>query len=379
MTMTDPILQMLAYELAGIFAALSIWLILRASKKDKQVQEDAAKAVKKLKRLKDQRLESLTALLAEKYGLVGDALSQTAAELQEHEQQVYRSLLNIFVEQDGKALTTIPSQVEQALNAGLDLLPVGGEQASAEVAPPIDNTKELQEQLEENTQKLDQIMTAISQNQSTEIIDEEPVAEEENVEIDVTDVTDEIVEEIDVTDVEIEVDAVDGADVTEEIEEVDVTDVIADIEVEEEPEATASDSEPTAIAEEALVSIDDIDALLEDIDVDIEVADEQDEGDGDGIDLSALDDDEEEPPKKTEAELVVATADSANSNSNQQQDNSEQSIESDTVEQEAVSAMDLDNVADDDINDILNQVDNVMDDIDSPEIEAEPENEEAQL
>ena len=150
MTMTDPILQMLAYELAGIFAALSIWLILRANKKHKQLQTDAAKAVKKLKRLKDQRVESLTSLLADKYGLTGDALAQTANELQDHEQQIYKELLNIFVDQNVKALNAIPNQLEQALNAGLNLLPVGSD-ARVEKSDQMatDLTKELQDQIDE--------------------------------------------------------------------------------------------------------------------------------------------------------------------------------------------------------------------------------------
>ncbi|NQY27670.1 MAG: hypothetical protein HRT92_10925, partial [Piscirickettsiaceae bacterium] len=372
--MTDPILQMLAYELAGIFAALSLWLILRASKKQNQVQADAAKAVKKLKRLKDQRLDSLNTLLAEKYGLVGEALSQTTLALQEHEQQIYKSLLTLFVEQNGKALSNLPSQVEKALNAGLDLLPVGVEHTSSEVIVSVDNTKELQEQIEENTQKLDQIMMVISQNQSAITKDDKSNVEAVNIDIEVIEsIGDTIDAEEDEADIDIDDivanTEVTGIDVSDDIIESDentadsdVGDIVDDIVDDGDSDSEAN---PVELEEEDLVSVDDIDALLENIDVEIEVDDPPDDEAGEGIDLAALDE-EEDSPKKIEAESVVATADSANSN--QQQDKSEQSIESDTVEQESVSEMDLDDVADNDINE-LTQVDNVMDELDTPETE----------
>ncbi|MDQ7072619.1 MAG: hypothetical protein Q9N32_02455 [Gammaproteobacteria bacterium] len=95
--MNDPIMQMLAYELAVIFLLLSIWLIFRAYKKNKQVQSDAIKLAKKVSKDKDKRSEQLTEKLASKYGLTGEALSQAVADFQEKEQQLNKTVINLFV------------------------------------------------------------------------------------------------------------------------------------------------------------------------------------------------------------------------------------------------------------------------------------------
>jgi len=102
--MTDPTFQMLAYELALIFGLLSSWLLFKAHKKNKKLQADAAAAVKKIKRLKDRRIEQLTTILSEKYGLTGQALEQAAEEFQNREQKIYKAQLALFVEQDTKTL-----------------------------------------------------------------------------------------------------------------------------------------------------------------------------------------------------------------------------------------------------------------------------------
>ncbi|MDB2705804.1 hypothetical protein N9Y67_04705, partial [Pseudomonadota bacterium] len=81
MDMTDPILQMLAYELAAVLAVICIWLIMRANKKAKAVNISVTKAVKKFKRIKDARITTISGLLSGKYDLSDDAVNQTANEI----------------------------------------------------------------------------------------------------------------------------------------------------------------------------------------------------------------------------------------------------------------------------------------------------------
>lgn len=123
--MTDPTFQLLAYELALVFGIFSLWLTLHLYKKNKKIQADAVTAVKKIKRLKDRRLKTLTEILSKKYGLAGQALEQTAQEFQQHEQNVYKAQLALFIEQDSKILKDAPNQLEAAIDACLNLLPVG--------------------------------------------------------------------------------------------------------------------------------------------------------------------------------------------------------------------------------------------------------------
>ena len=125
MNMTDPTFQLLAYELALVFGIFSLWLTLHLYKKNKKIQADAVTAVKKIKRLKDRRLKTLTEILSKKYGLAGQALEQTAQEFQQHEQNVYKAQLALFIEQDSKILKDAPNQLEAAIDACLNLLPVG--------------------------------------------------------------------------------------------------------------------------------------------------------------------------------------------------------------------------------------------------------------
>jgi len=95
MTMTDPTLQLLAYELAFILGVFSLWLSFKLYKKNKTVAADAAAAVKKIKRLKDRRLETLSEILSTKYGLRDQALAQMAEELHKQEQEIYKLFLSI--------------------------------------------------------------------------------------------------------------------------------------------------------------------------------------------------------------------------------------------------------------------------------------------
>jgi hypothetical protein len=104
MDMTNPTFQLLAYELATIFAVLAFWLLVKAYKNSKRLRSEAEVAVKNIKRNKNRRLDDITELLSVKYHLQGPALSQIASEIQKLEQQVYKSQLPLYVDQDNKVL-----------------------------------------------------------------------------------------------------------------------------------------------------------------------------------------------------------------------------------------------------------------------------------
>ncbi|MBE0439443.1 MAG: hypothetical protein IBX57_06755, partial [Gammaproteobacteria bacterium] len=315
MDMTDPILQMLAYELAALFALLSLWMIWRASKTNKRLRLDADKAVKKLKRRKELRLDSLSTLLADKYGLADAALTQSAQTLQEHEQQLYKTVLSLYVQQDSAKLTAFPDQLEQAVNAALELLPVGHDKQ--QTSQQHDEVSELKQQVAQTSLKLAELTAQFqslnpSSEQDTEevdtsfaedddFIDEETDQQESDVPSEGT--TDEVNDEVMTSPDENE-----SANETDEAE-IDVDEIeVAD---DQEPVIDAEDTEQIE-PQEDIISADDVDALLEGLDVDItndEIAPD-DEFISDGIDLSATDEDESEL-KKTEAELVAVSADSA--------------------------------------------------------------------
>ena len=158
MDMTDPTFQMLAYELALIFGLLSAWLLFRAHKKNKQAQADAATAVKKIKRLKDRRIEQLTTILSEKYGLTGQALEQAAQEFQSREQKIYKAQLALFVEQDTKALKAAPTQLENAIDACLSLLPAGNDVSVSSTAETKIETSALTETVTATAVKVDELV-----------------------------------------------------------------------------------------------------------------------------------------------------------------------------------------------------------------------------
>ena len=96
MSMTDPALQMLAYELAAIFGVLAIYLGYKQYKKSKAVNVQANTSVKKIKQTKNRRLENLISVLSQKYGLVDEALTQKAESIQKQEQLIHKSQITLF-------------------------------------------------------------------------------------------------------------------------------------------------------------------------------------------------------------------------------------------------------------------------------------------
>ena len=123
MTLTDPIFELLAYEVALIFAIIAGLLLFKSVKASRKLNTDTAKAVKQIKQNRSQREQAIRSVLAEKYGLDGEALNTETHNFIERETAIYKSLLNLFAEQDGKALVSIPQQLEKAIDAGLTIVP----------------------------------------------------------------------------------------------------------------------------------------------------------------------------------------------------------------------------------------------------------------
>lgn len=164
MDITNPIFHVLAYELAIIFAVLSIWLVLKIRKRNKKANEAASKAVKRLKRTRESRIELLSKIMAERYGLESEALSQTATEIQEREQQLYKLLFKVFVEQDSKSLVAFPTALEKTINECLTFTPMETTQISNE---PVDieaaiNLGVVDKKMSEMNSKLDTLISGVA-------------------------------------------------------------------------------------------------------------------------------------------------------------------------------------------------------------------------
>lgn len=149
MDMTDPAFQMIAYELAGIFAVLVAWPMFKAYKKSKRIQSEAKASVKEIKRLRDRGLDNIKEVLTEKYGLEGDALQQASNEIKKLEQQIYKSQVAMYVEQDNKKLRANTSELQKLVDTCLDFLPIGPETQQQEKKPDA---------IDEVNQKTDQLL-----------------------------------------------------------------------------------------------------------------------------------------------------------------------------------------------------------------------------
>lgn len=358
MNMTDPTFQLLAYELALVFGIFSLWLTLHLYKKNKKIQADAVTAVKKIKRLKDRRLKTLTEILSKKYGLAGQALEQTAQEFQQHEQNVYKAQLALFIEQDSKILKDAPNQLEAAIDACLNLLPVGSHAVVrvGQTDEELDDKVALTATIAATAVKVDQLIegfrllnsgdsvsepqtrveTAITDPES--FIETEPGAEQENTS---ASQPEEILED----EAEIEVEAqVEEAPIEDEdiVLASDIDALLADVGDDDLLEAgidlAATESEELgdipakddidAILNQASsemaseeVDIDDIDAILDQASNSAEQS-KVEQFDTEEDQLAAImanigEDTErgESEPKKLEAEPAVVAADSANTSS----------------------------------------------------------------
>ena len=127
MSITDPVFDWLAFELAAIFALISIILLVRQFRKNKQLQQNSAQTVKLIKQKREGRRQQLADILQNQYGLVGQSLESEIDVLQQRERELHKNLITLFVTQNGKTLNALPDQLESLLNAGLAIKPAAQE------------------------------------------------------------------------------------------------------------------------------------------------------------------------------------------------------------------------------------------------------------
>jgi len=284
--MTDPALQMLAYELAAIFGVLAIYLGYKQYKKSKAVNAQANTSVKKIKQTKNRRLENLISVLSQKYGLVDEALTQKAESIQKQEQLIHKSQITLFVEQENKTLKVAPQQIEKLVDMCLELLPVGQDRIKAAASDAKTEANDAREILAQTTQKMDLLLDDVNQIKSALSLDQtleqdrerepEPEPEPETLTTD-----NEEAEEQSDSSVEIGDEPEETTDEAQQqlVDDLGEIDIVAGSEVEEpEPEDinTTGEEKP-----EEMISADDIDSLLDELETEQLV--------NDGIDLAKSD------------------------------------------------------------------------------------------
>ena len=282
--MTDPALQMLAYELAAIFGVLAIYLGYKQYKKSKAVNAQANTSVKKIKQTKNRRLENLISVLSQKYGLVDEALTQKAEAIQKQEQLIHKSQITLFVEQENKTLKVAPQQIEKLVDMCLELLPVGQDRIKAAASDAKTEANDARETLAQTTQKMDLLLDGVNQIKSALSLDQtleqdrerEPEPEPETLTTDNEEVEEQSDSSVEVGDVPEETTDEAEQQLVDELGEIDI---VAGSEVEEpEPEDinTTGEEKP-----EEMISADDIDSLLDELETEQLV--------NDGIDLAKSD------------------------------------------------------------------------------------------
>ena len=282
--MTDPALQMLAYELAAIFGVLAIYLGYKQYKKSKAVNAQANTSVKKIKQTKNRRLENLISVLSQKYGLVDEALTQKAEAIQKQEQLIHKSQITLFVEQENKTLKVAPQQIEKLVDMCLELLPVGQDRIKAAASDAKTEANDAREILAQTTQKMDLLLDDVNQIKSALSLDQtleqdrerEPEPEPETLTTDNEEVEEQSDSSVEVGDVPEETTDEPQQQLVDDLGEIDI---VAGSEVEEpEPEDinTTGEEKP-----EEMISADDIDSLLDELETEQLV--------NDGIDLAKSD------------------------------------------------------------------------------------------
>ena len=282
--MTDPALQMLAYELAAIFGVLAIYLGYKQYKKSKAVNAQANTSVKKIKQTKNRRLENLISVLSQKYGLVDEALTQKAEAIQKQEQLIHKSQITLFVEQENKTLKVAPQQIEKLVDMCLELLPVGQDRIKAAASDAKTEANDARETLAQTTQKMDLLLDGVNQIKSALSLDQtleqdrerEPEPEPETLTTDNEEVEEQSDSSVEVGDVPEETTDEAQQQLVDDLGEIDI---VAGSEVEEpEPEDinTTGEEKP-----EEMISADDIDSLLDELETEQLV--------NDGIDLAKSD------------------------------------------------------------------------------------------
>ena len=249
MSMTDPVFQWLAYELAFIFAILFVWGLLRARRKHKRAQAAAAKTAKLIKNSHEQRFAALSSQLSERYGLSGAALDSMVEELMLREKEIFKSIVNLYSQQDEKTLNNFPEQITSLTDATLSIMQADLEEADSELIDSVDEStpseaSELETDLAEDNTDIEE------DAQAEATADFDGVFDDENAEVVVAEtemLDDETVvnDQADEADIDFDIELADA-----ETDEVDIDDIfnqtqIADEEVEPEAEAEQGlESEP---------------------------------------------------------------------------------------------------------------------------------------
>ncbi|KKN50363.1 hypothetical protein LCGC14_0633490 [marine sediment metagenome] len=296
--LSDPILELIAYELAAIFGIIALVLIVNQRKKFKRAETATAKAVKKIKRDREQREQALTDILKDKYGLTDDALEVEVNDFIERERRIQKSLVKTFIEQDPNSFTAIPELIEQAVDAALNIEPVGTQHEAVEQKEPV-VIEDLQSQIDHAAQTMERLMlqyqalqtvssdsipetnAEIATEPDVELADDEPAAFSDQAVDEQVVVDDEptVITEPD----QMADELIDDSSVPQE----QVADEQSDV-VEQENEAPLEQAEPITDAElEAVLGGDDFE--LEDINADSSAEEAEqlavEENDGDIIEI----------------------------------------------------------------------------------------------
>ncbi|WP_292357602.1 hypothetical protein [Methylophaga sp. UBA1490] len=245
MSMTDPVFQWLAYELAAIFAVLFIWMFIRAHRKHKRTKAAAARTAKLIKNNYEQRVTALGSQLSERYGLSGEALDSMVEELVLREKEIFKSIVNLYSEQDEKTLHNFPDQITSLTDATLSIM-----QADNEQDPDAPEIEAVDEELVEESAVNTELPEELSEPEVDTEPEEEPVADFDGVFDDEN--ADTIVEQMEKLDDEtVVVEELSDTDENFDIElaesesdEVDVDDIFAQNQIVEESLASESDNNP---------------------------------------------------------------------------------------------------------------------------------------
>ena len=161
--LTDPMLEFLAYELALVFAIIAGILLVSNRRKQRKVHNASSNAVKKIKRNREVREQNLSQVLQEKYGLSDEALKVEVNDFLERERRIQKSLVKTYIEQDSNAFLNIPDLIEQAVDAALNIEPVGSHSASHQAEKHTSTEADLQQQIDHAAQTMERLLSQYQQ------------------------------------------------------------------------------------------------------------------------------------------------------------------------------------------------------------------------
>ncbi|WP_286723315.1 hypothetical protein, partial [Methylophaga sp. UBA2012] len=161
--LTDPMLEFLAYELALVFAIIAGILLVSNRRKQRKVHNASSNAVKKIKRNREVREQNLSQVLQEKYGLSDEALKVEVNDFLERERRIQKSLVKTYIEQDSNAFLNIPDLIEQAVDAALNIEPVGSHSAPHQAEKQASTEADLQQQIDHAAQTMERLLSQYQQ------------------------------------------------------------------------------------------------------------------------------------------------------------------------------------------------------------------------